>query len=441
MKINFLFLIFLLFLLPHCGSINNKKIFKPVKDETKKRINIMPSWKAKPTAFPDINKEPINIDDAILIGIEQNPSLQAHFETLGISKAKLIQSGFYTNPNLIALFKIPKNDASFSTKIEISASFTLSDLWQIPLRKKVTQKELTTKTYSIINEILHLKKHVQLRYLNCVYKKEWLNITHEVVQTLNETKNQIEYRYQFGYQNQHDIFLIASKLAQWNAMIIDAQAELSKAYIQLQEIIGTPISTKSFILTDTFYTPNYDYNLKKLINVATQSHPLILIEQAKINTAQSKIKYEKSRILDDVKIGITYERDFEPKASGIGPFFNVNIPIFNTNYGNIQAAQFEKKQAQQELISQQRLIIANLSHQFALYQSYIKQIEQYQAYVLPPLIEALEFSKEFFNKMQMSMLIYLETYLELHMLRLQLLTLFYDASVQYAELEFSMGSN
>lgn len=441
MKTNILFLLSLLVLLPHCGNIEKKKIFKPVKDETKKRINVSPLWNALSTTFPDIDKQPITIEDAILIGIECNPSLQAHFEDLGISKAHLIQAGFYTNPHLSTLFKIPRDNDLLHTKIEVSASFTLSDLWQVPLRKKVAQEELTAKTYESINKILHLKRHIQLQYLDCVYKEEYLKITQEVVQILNKTKEQIEYRYQFGYHNQNDIFIITSKLAQWQAMIIDTQGQLDKSYIQLHEIIGTPITKKSFILTDELYTPNYTYSLRELTDIAITSHPLILIEQAKINTTQAKITYEKSRILDDVKIGITYERDFEPRVSGVGPLFGINIPLFNTNYGNIQAARFEKKQAQQNLISQQRFIKANIAQQFTLHQSYIKQIQHYHTNVLPPLIKSLEFSKEFFNKMQISMLTYLETYLELHMLRLNLLNLFHNAAIQCVELEFSIGNN
>ncbi|MCA9770196.1 TolC family protein [Candidatus Dependentiae bacterium] len=154
----------------------------------------------------------------------------------------------------------------------------------------------------------------------------------------------------------------------------------------------------------------------------------------------AEVSYERSRIVDNVQVGISYERDFEKKVSGVGPALGINIPLFNTNYGNVERAKSEINKAEKNLLAQQRTIFANIFNQLSRYNSYLAQIEHYRHNVLPPVMQAIKFSKEFFDKMQMSMIVFLETQIDLFQSKVKLLDLTYRASLEYIDLEFSVGA-
>lgn len=431
----------MILVLPQCSSIRPKKIFEPIQTQAKQRINVAPEWMNRQSLYsPTLHIQNLSLQEAIAIGLQHNPSLQAHFEELGIRKADLIQAGFYSNPTIESIFRIPTKKSGSQTNIEISATIMLSDLWQVPLRKKVAQKNLEIKTHEIMSNILLLRKNIQHAYLHCQYQQKYLALVKEITTVVQDIKDRIEYRYQFGYNTKLDRYFSLSKLAEWKSKIIDTQAMLHTAYTSLYQILGIPISSQKISLTDSIFMPLINVSQEELEQYAMISHPSVLIEQSKISKATAEVSYEKSRVIDTIQLGIAYERDFEKNVSGVGPSFGINIPLFNTNDGNIERAKFEIKQAEKNLLSQQRIIFANISNQLSLYNSYLKQIEQYNKFVIPPVMKAIEFSKEFFDKMQMSMIVFLETQIELFQSKIRLLDLIYKASQGYVELEFNIGA-
>ncbi len=430
-----------LLVLPQCAYLNRKKTFDPVQKESKQRINAKPVWRDTPDllqAAPMLDNG-ITLKDAISLGLNHNPTLQAHFEELGIRKSDLIQAGFYTNPHLESIFRIPKHGDN-QTNIEVSANFMLSDLWQVPLRKKVAQDRLEVKTYEIINEILQLRHTIQTKYLSCLYNKKYLNLIKEITSVIHSIKKRIYYRYQFGFTDDLDKYFAASKLGEWQAKTLEAETELRTSYIHLREILGSYILSKEVNLLDTLQLTHLAISQSELERFALSSHPIILVEQAKMARAKDSIRFEKSRIIDAVQFGIAYERDFEKQTSGVGPSFGIHIPLFNTNYGNIEHARFEYKQSEKTLVAQEQIILKNITINYLHYQSYLQQIQQYEQKVIPPVIQAIEFSKKFFDRMQMSMIIFLETQIDLFQRKIQLLDLQYRAAQAYNELELAVGA-
>lgn len=167
----------LILLLPQCLSFRHEKIFDPIKTASKKRINIAPEWMNPSVSYATLpQSKQLTLQEAIAIGLQYNPTLQAHFEEIGIRKSDLIQAGFYTNPHVESIFKLPTKNNDTHTKVEISAHFMLSDLWQVPFKKKVAQRNLDMKTHEIMSIILSTRKTVQHAYLNCKYQQEYLEI-------------------------------------------------------------------------------------------------------------------------------------------------------------------------------------------------------------------------------------------------------------------------
>ncbi len=434
-------LLFSLVLLSQCGRRNIKKTFQPIQEESKKRIDVDPHWKKNPALLQveSIIEKGITLQDAIILGVNNNPTLQAQFEELGISQSDLTQAGFYSNPTLTSGFNIPHKD-TIQTEIDLLATFSLSDLWQVPLRKKVAEDKLEIKTYEVIDKILQLRRLVQQQYLTCLYKSEYFRLVEEIALFVQYYKERVDYRYQFGYNSDLDKYFTNMRVAEWQAKMIDAEVELHKSYVALRELLGSYISSEKINFLDCIDLLPLDLPKKQLENFAISFHPLILVSQARINRTRHSIRYEKSRIIDNVSLGVTYNRDFERKVSGVGPAFGIDVPIFNTNFGNIERAKFEYTMAQKDLFAQEQILLKNISMHYATYQSYLEQIEIYRKQVIPLAMQSIGYSKKFFKRMQVDKTILLDTQIDLIKTKITLLDLTYKAALEYVELELAVGT-
>lgn len=143
MKILYILSITCIIVLPCCQKAHIKKDYKQIKQDAYDATQFDIIWQRIDTqsktqqAIDAEIQHGITENDAVAIALENNQALQSRFEELGIAKTDLQQAGFFTNPRLEAIFRVPTtNKNNQSAIIESHADFTLSDFWQVPLRKK-----------------------------------------------------------------------------------------------------------------------------------------------------------------------------------------------------------------------------------------------------------------------------------------------------------------
>jgi len=144
MKVIKVYFVFFILFLSGCRKGNIEKEFSHIKDST----YIMTGYDVVLLSSVEMSVDEmvmqkiaagITRNEAISIALKNNPELQVHFETLGIAKADLEQAGLYTNPDIHGFFWPPLEDTVMETEVE--PFFKISDLWQVPLIKKV-QKDV-----------------------------------------------------------------------------------------------------------------------------------------------------------------------------------------------------------------------------------------------------------------------------------------------------------
>ncbi len=431
----------LLLLLPHCAHrISMKKPFKEVQEQSKDRIDLVPGWHYEDIVLEKHLVGGVTIQDAIRIGVNNNNGLQREFEELGISKADLMQAGFYSNPNIQTVFLIPKKSSENQTQIDFSATFAISDLWQVPLRKQVAQDALEVKTFEVLNAVLFLRRKIQAGYTDCLYHKAKLELTQEITDAIKEMRDRIYYRYQFGYVTDLDKHIADSKVGEWEAKLIEQQAMLSQSYVLLHQLMGIEVDRHPIKFLDSLTIENQPIDIVLVQNYALEHRPEILVAQMKIIKADHTISYERSLALDNVQLGIGYERDFEKGTSGVGPAISLDIPIFNVNYGNIEAAKYQKFAAKEDLINHQRITQQHVLQHYTQYEAFQKQIHIYEHEVIPAAQKGIDYSQKYFDSMQLPMPVLIDTQINFYTLKTELLTKIYEARLALYDLEFSAGA-
>lgn len=376
---------------------------------------------------------------AVKIALMNNPVLQAEFENLGISKADLIQAGLYTNPTTNNVFRFATHGETRQTNIENVLTGTISDLWQVPFRKKIFEDELEITTLRILTTILDITENTKSAYDRCIKANLQLENEKIILTYTNELRDEIYYRQLFGYTDDLDKYNIDAQLASVKATIAALEKQQKNAYIHLKKMLGITPSDRAIILTDTILTDFGIPSLAELESYALQYRPEIQIFQFKMKRYEHTVRYEKSRIWKDVTIGPAYKRDFDRPYQGWGLAANFTIPLFDTNYAQIAKAEFEFEQARKELWAETIEIQKELRTALVSFNKIKKEINQYNDIIIPSYEKGIDYAYTYAHTMQLNMVTAFQAQLNLFHAEKDLIEKYYDIHIAYNQLERAHG--
>ena len=165
-----------------CASVETSKEWEQLKNDVQQRTGREILWEQSQEEA-DVIHQQVNAllekgltrEEALRIALINNRDLQAIFEEIGMSKSELVQAGLFRNPTISAFFRFPFHGSG--TNIEADGLlFPLSDLWQMPFRKKVAaahlERTMKRVEQTVLDTIRETKKAYDAVYYADVTKKE-----------------------------------------------------------------------------------------------------------------------------------------------------------------------------------------------------------------------------------------------------------------------------
>jgi outer membrane protein TolC len=383
-------------------------------------------------------------DEAVQTALMNNPALQADFAQLGIAKADLIQAGLYTNPKTENVFRFPTashGPGTAQTNIESVTTGRLSDLWQVPLRKKIYEDELEIITLRILTAIIDIVENTKSAYDACVMADLKLENEKIILSFAMELREEIYYRQGFGYSSDLDKYNVDAQVADIQVAITEREKERKNAYLHLTGLLGITPSSKEIILTDTILGAVSTPSLCELESYALEYRPEMLVARYKIKRFEDTARFEKSRIWKDVNIGIAFKQDFDKPFRGWGPAINFEIPVFDSNYAQIAKAEFEFERAKKKLRYRKIKIQEELRTFLVRVNKEKKEIAYYNTFIIPLYEKAIDYTYTYANTMQLNMLTALESQLTLYKAEQELIEKYYNFHISFNKLERAYGKN
>ncbi len=402
-------------LIPSCSPnhIHTKKERKRLSRETCIRID------QSITAFNDRNNhEPymnfynkgLSAQHAIGLAFEYNPELQSDLETLGIAKADLVQAGLLTNPFLETEYKVPRPKCNEHIKVELYLSFTLSDLWQVPRRKKVAKDELEITSMRISKTIIDIFTTTQIAYNKSLHALAQHRIAESILEESKKLKNRFAYRQQLGYSTEVDTNLAEVMMQHWEIEVINSNRILFNFSRELERNLGIKSTTQAIHLNDSFAEPKAPIPpLEQLESYALEYRPDLQIARLRIRQAKDRLAYEQSRFIPNVECGLAYERESDKKKL-VGPLLNITLPVFDTNYAQVARARTEIKLLEKSYAATLLSTLTQIKQLHNNYNSLKLELERY-ALMMPSYKQAIAYLAKHTKNMQFTMLTLYQTYI------------------------------
>lgn len=442
-------LVLLVLVLSGCHKIKVDPEFSKIKKQTYDRfeepISIVSEYGERTFDIPDVHallQRGLSREDAVKIALMNNPSLRAEFENLGIAKSDLAQAGLYTNPSINSVFYFPTREGlpgTAQTNIETTAVFRLSDLWQVPLSKNVSEDLLEIVSLRILNSIVDLIAHTKIAYDECLAAQLRCEMMERLMLAHKELYSEICYRKQYGYTNDFDIHQADVQLAAQEVALLQVQVELQNAFVHLKQLLGITPTDEPLLLVGAFHENVVIPQLSELENRALVIRPEIKIAQVKIQQYKDAVRLERAKNLKTVDLGIGFKQDFDAPIQGWGGYFSFDLPIFDTNYAQVSRARFLYDQAQKELLAAQVRTKEELAIPYQRLQKTQHEIARYTKSILPANQKAVDFAIAYAQTMQMTAVSLYQAQIKLYEDQLELIAHLLDLRKSYARLERVVG--
>lgn len=301
--------------------------------------NKTPNWPDDDCVESDIVVDKgLTREQAVSLALKNNQELKADLEKLGIAKSDFVGAGLFTNPNVDIFSQIPDNKDDVA-QIFANISINLADLWQVSKKQNIARDELEMVSKRILITVLDIITQTKKAYDEALFLQASIDYLERKIQKRSNSDNQ-----------NYSI----------HAELIQKKATLDNAFVVLRQLIGATLCNDPIFLTSSLTDyPKRIPEISDLIGFAVTRHPDLQLADLQICQADHILSLQKSRIIKDFKVGVSYARDFT-RSSGVGPYINVDLPIFDRNEANIAGACYKLQYAQKKYIDIKRKVVTDV---------------------------------------------------------------------------------
>ncbi|MBW2205894.1 MAG: TolC family protein [Deltaproteobacteria bacterium] len=377
-------------------------------------------------------------DEALRIALINNRDLQAIFEEIGVSKSDLVQAGLFRNPTISAFFRFPFHGSG--TNIEIDGGlFPLSDLWQIPFRKKVAEAHLERTMKKVEQTVLDTIRETKKAYDSVYYSRLTLTETETLLGKFIEIQKQVEKRRSFGFLKDLDVYQTQVLVKETEIVLQRVKMELALSKSHLHRLLGLGAEDINFEISLVQENPALSIpHIGQAMDWAKNQRLDIQMARLKTKEAEHKLGLEKVMVFKEVVIGASYERDVDGDAA-FGPGIDIQIPIYDQNQAQIAKAEFMVRRAEKQLQAILRKVREEIVHdleRIRLQQSTIRLIEHS---ILPLRRNALAYADKWVGAMQLNQLYLLEAQRGMLVSQLEHTRSLLELRNAHTDLEYHLG--
>ena len=386
-------------------------------------------------AASEIQAQTITLTDLENQFIQNNTQLLASKFTIDKVQAEIIQEKLWPNPtlsisevNLWKTYNIETQPYLFgkygqNQKIAVELEQLIETAGKRKKRVALKQLEQQSAAFDYEEILRELRKDLRLAFhqLNRIQQEE--TQLKDMVALYSQMREQYQRQAQLKNIATADLYRVQTELMGLQKEQIELENERFEALTKLRILTHNPaleIDQISFPQNQIQLSKNLPFNL---LEIAQKQNVGLKRQENEEAKAQQVLALEKAQKTPDLRVQMNYDRGGNIMRDFMGVGISFDIPVFNTNKGNIKAAeigiqqqQFNKQtlennltqsihQLQNQLIRMEQMLEnwpnAQRENQKQMVENYKKHLQNKQV----TLLEFIDFTQAYYSAIQ--------TYIEL----------------------------
>jgi cobalt-zinc-cadmium efflux system outer membrane protein len=324
---------------------------------------------APPAAHPSATQ--ITLDQAIELALANSPAIKATRTQIQQSQAQEVTANLRPNPVLswdtqfIPIF----TPGDFSTE-------TLNNLQQFDIgvgylferghkrqnRLRAARDQTAVTASQVTDAERTLTFNVAQQFINALLANSNLQFAQEDLKSFQQTVDISEQRYKAGDISEGDFLKIKLQLLQFQTDVTSAQVARVQALGSLRQLIGYSAVPRDYdVAGDLNYQP-LTAGLDDLQALALRTRPDLKAAQQGITAAESQISLAKANGKQDLNAAMNYSHVSGTSSTSL--FFNIPLPFFNRNQGEIARTRYALTQAQLNASAAQDTVLTDVTNSY-----------------------------------------------------------------------------
>jgi len=308
--------------------------------------------------------ERITLDDAIRLALQHNHALQAMRTTILQNQAQETTANLRPNPvlNWDAQFLPIFEPSKFTSDwIDNQAQFDLGISYLLEIGKKrqhrlQAAKDVTQQTrWQVTDSERQVAFNVAQQFIAALLAESTLNFAEQDLKSFQQTVTISEVRRKAGDMSEVDLLKIKLQLLQFQTDVNQANLAKIQALAALRQLVGFESVPDAFDVAGDLDYQAVHGGLDEFKGMALRSRPDLMAARQGVIAAQSAEKLAEANAKRDLGTQFTYSHISSTNTGAF--FFNIQLPIFDRNQGEIARTKYVITQSQQlaEEASQQVL--------------------------------------------------------------------------------------
>lgn len=288
----------------------------------------------------------LNAQTAVSIALLNNRTLQAQFESIGISQAELAQASRLKNPEFSGSWRLPTH-APTVLNAEYALAQDFLDLLMLPTRKKIAARNLEGTKLRVAHEVLRLSGEVQAGFYTMQAHQQFAQRL-AIITEVNEAAADIAKRqHDAGNINDLELHNQQAAYAQTRLDLAKAEAQTRSDRERLNRLLGLwGKQTAWQIAAELPRLPDKEPPLENLEAIAVTRRLDLAAARGEVLAVASALKLKKNfRYLPGATVGVDAEHELD-HSWVIGPTLSVEVPLFDQGQGPVAKLAAEYRRAQ-----------------------------------------------------------------------------------------------
>ena len=313
----------------------------------------------------------ITLDQAIALALANSPSIKATRTQIEQNKAQEVTANLRPNPVLswdsqfIPIFE----PGSFSTntldnlqQFDVGVGYLFERGHKRQNRLRAARDQTAVTTSQVADAERTLTFNVAQQFINALLANSNLLFAQEALTSFQQTVTISEERYRAGDISQGDLLKIKLQLLQFQTDVSSARVARVQALGSLRQLLGYNSVPRDYdVAGDLNYQP-LKASLDQLQALASNSRPDLRAAQQGITAAQSQISLARANGKQDLNTTINYSHVSGLSSTSL--FFNIPIPIFNRNQGEIARTRAALTQAELTANGTEQTVLTDVSNAY-----------------------------------------------------------------------------
>ena len=341
-------------------------------------------------------------EEAIAVGLWNNPGYQELLADLQISEADIIQAAQLQNPQVTTMFPIG------AKQWELTLMLPLDVLWLRPIRVSAAEFESHRVAERLVQDGLNVVRDIRVAYIDWHLAVERARLAEQGAALRIEVGRIADARLAAGDVAELDVSAVRLDALVGMSEAARTARDADLALQRLRYVLGLQLSDISITLSPLPAPPRLEFDVEQLVGEAVASRPDLRAVQLAVSAAQDRAElarrdiWQLAGVLPD--INARGAKGFEA-----GPGLSFAVPLFHQNQGAIARAEADAERLQRQYVNRRDLAALEVNQAYIQLQQANQDLEIWRNQILPQASAAVSSSQVALQENGVSLLLVLET--------------------------------